>query len=148
MFESICQILMCSLCGCIIKLMSKMDNALTRFLVSLTRRRGMSLSRLAADLGVSHTTVSRWLSGKSRPGIRSCERLARLSDSTISKILALSGHMPITLANQSSNWPEFREYVSQKYPDEFDEDLILLIEHLIERRGSSKDDYKGDNKTT
>ncbi len=36
----------------------------------------------------------------------------------------------ISLAGEGSDWPEFGQYVRQKYP-ELDEDLITMIENLI-----------------
>ncbi|HEY31472.1 MAG TPA: hypothetical protein G4O10_00010 [Dehalococcoidia bacterium] len=36
-----------------------------------------------------------------------------------------------------ANWPGFGEYARLKYPDELDEDLVVLIERLIEERGTS-----------
>jgi hypothetical protein len=42
-----------------------------------------------------------------------------------------------------TEWPEFREYAKQKYPDVLDEDLIVMIEDLIERRRSRGYDSKG-----
>jgi hypothetical protein len=35
-----------------------------------------------------------------------------------------------------ADWPEFGEYARLKYPDELDEDIIVLIERLIEERGT------------
>jgi hypothetical protein len=35
-----------------------------------------------------------------------------------------------------ADWPESGEYARLKYPDELDEDLIVLIERLIEERGT------------
>jgi len=37
-----------------------------------------------------------------------------------------------------SEWPEFREYAQRKYPDELDEDVIIMIENLIEQRRGRK----------
>ncbi len=35
-----------------------------------------------------------------------------------------------------ADWPEVGEYARLEYPDELDEDIIVLIEHLIEERGT------------
>lgn len=102
------------------------------------RRRKRKPSRLAADLGVSHTTVSRWLSGVDIPSTRSCRRLAEYSGVPVEKILAITGHLPRIAEEGPSEWPEFREYAHQKYPTELDEDLITMIEDLIERRKARK----------
>jgi transcriptional regulator with XRE-family HTH domain len=98
------------------------------------RRRKRLPSQLAADLGVSHATVSRWLSGQDVPNIRSCHKLAEYSGVPVEKVLSIVGHLPGVAEIGPPEWPEFREYAQQKYPDELDEDLITMIEDLIERR--------------
>jgi len=98
------------------------------------RRRKCLPSQLAADLGVSHATVSRWLSDKDVPNTKSCRRLAEYSGVPLEKVLAIVGHLPRIAETGPPEWPEFREYARQKYPAELDEDLITMIEDLIERR--------------
>jgi len=98
------------------------------------RRRKRLASHLAADLGVSHATVGRWLSGTDIPSIRSCRKLAEYSGVSLEKVLSIVGHLPKLAETASPEWPEFREYAQQKYPNELDEDLITMIEDLIERR--------------
>jgi transcriptional regulator with XRE-family HTH domain len=98
------------------------------------RRRKRLPSQLAADLGISHATVSRWLSGKDIPNTRSCYRLAEYSGVPLEKVLSIVGHLPRVAEAVAQEWPEFREYARQKYPNELDEDLITMIEDLIERR--------------
>jgi len=66
--------------------------------------------------------------------MQSCRKLAEYSRLSLLEVLSLSGHMPERAKVKSSDWPEFREYARQKYPDELDEDLITMIEDLIERR--------------
>ena len=98
------------------------------------RRRKRLPSQLAADLGISHATVSRWLSSGDIPSIQSCRKLAEYSGVPLQKVLSIVGHIPKTEEEASSDWPEFREYARQKYAKELDEDLITMIEDLIERR--------------
>jgi hypothetical protein len=50
------------------------------------------------------------------------------------KVLSIVGHLPRVAEAAYPEWPEFREYARQMYPDELDEDLITMIEGLIERR--------------
>ena len=88
----------------------------------------------SADLGVSHATVSRWLSGKDIPNIRSCQKMAKYSGTPLENILSIVGHLPRVAETRLPECPEFREYAQQKYADELDEDLITMIEDLIERR--------------
>lgn len=98
------------------------------------RRRKRLPSQLANELGLSHATVSRWLSGKDQPSARSCQKLAEYSGMPLAHILSITGFIPPPAMTESPQWPEFREYAHQMYPDELDEDLITMIEDLIERR--------------
>ena len=107
---------------------------LESFIKEIMQRRRRLPSQLAADIGMSHATVSRWLSGKDSPSIQSCLKLAEYSGISLHKVLAITGHLPETARVKSDDWPEFREYARQKYPDELDEDLIVMIEDLIDRR--------------
>ena len=107
---------------------------LVSFLNEVMRRRKRLSSQLAADLGVSHATVSRWLSGADIPNTGSCRRLAEYSGVPLEKVLSLVGHLPRVVEAGPPDWPEFREYARQKYPNELDEDLITMIEDLIERK--------------
>jgi len=50
------------------------DAPIVSFLKEVMRRRKRLSSQLAADLGVSHAIVHRWLSGKDIPSTRSCRK--------------------------------------------------------------------------
>ena len=100
-------------------------------------------SQLAAALGVSHATVSRWLYHKDIPNVRSCQRLAAYSGVPVEKVLYLAGHLPRIAEKVPIDWPEFREYARQMYPNELDDDMITMIEDLIERRRGRR--YGGEN---
>lgn len=114
--------------------MSTEEAPIVSFLKGLMGRRKRLPSQLAADLGVSHTTVKRWLSEDDIPNTRSCQKLAEYSGVPVEKILSLTGHLPRIAEAIPPKWPEFREYAQRKYPHELDEDLITMIEDLIERR--------------
>jgi transcriptional regulator with XRE-family HTH domain len=118
--------------------MKKNATPLVKFLHEVMRRRKRLPSQMALDLGISHATVSRWLSGKDIPSPRSCRRLAEYSGEPVDKVLGIVGHMPGKALRSTAEWPEFREYARQKYPDELDEDLIVMIEDLIERRRAKR----------
>ena len=118
--------------------MSTEQVPLVSFLQELMHRRKHKPSQLAADLGVSHATVSRWLSGTDVPSTHSCRRLADYSGVPLQKILSIVGHLPRIAKTAPPEWPEFREYARRKYPNELDEDLIAVIEGLIERRRSKR----------
>jgi len=107
------------------------------FLKELMRRRNCPLSRLAADLGVSRTTVFRWLSGNAAPNIGSCRKLAEYSGVPAHEVVSIVCHLPRVL-EQPDKWPEFGEYARRKYPKELDDDLIAVIENLIQRRRQNR----------
>lgn len=120
-----------------------MENGpLVSFLKEVMRRRKRLASQLAADLGVSHATISRWLCGKDIPSTQSCRKLAEYSGVRLEKVLSIAGHLPKMEESTSLDWPEFRDYARRKYPNELDEDLITLIEDLIEGRRKR---YGGEN---
>ena len=114
--------------------MSVEEVPLVSFLKEVMRLRRRKPSQMAADLGISHATVSRWLSGVDIPSTHSCHRLAEYSGVPMMKILSIAGHLPRIAEKSPAEWPEFREYARHKYPVELDEDLIGMIEDLIERR--------------
>ena len=118
--------------------MIKTDSPFVSFLKEVLRRRKCKPNQLAAGLGISHATVSRWLSGRDIPNTRSCQRLADFSGVPLQKVLAIAGHMPGVAEKPAAEWPEFREYAKHKYPAELDEDLVTMIEDLIERRRAKK----------
>ncbi len=118
--------------------MSNKEAPLVSFIKEVMRRRHLKPSKLAADLGISHATMSRWLSGQDIPNTRSCHRLAEYSGVPVEKILSIVGHLPRISEKPPIEWPEFREYARNKYPDELDDDLITMIEDLIDRRRAKK----------
>jgi transcriptional regulator with XRE-family HTH domain len=109
-------------------------DAFSSYLRDLMSRRKRSASQMARDLQISHTTVSRWLSGKDIPSIGSCRKLGEYSGTPIARILSITGHIAETMTQIPAELPEFRVYAQLKYPKELDEDFIIMIEDLIERR--------------
>lgn len=99
-------------------------------------REGKKPGQLAAGVGVSHVTLSRWLSGKDRPSPRSCQKIATYTGMSLERILAASGHLTDFDHERVNELPEFREYARLKYPTELDEELISQIENLIRQRRS------------
>ena len=113
---------------------SKAQSHIISYLKEIMRRRKRNASQLAADLNITHASVSRWLTGKDVPDVRSCRRLSEYSGESIQKILAAAGHIPKITQSGPLDWPEFREYARQKYHEELDDDIVTMIEDLIERR--------------
>jgi len=124
--------------------MSTKDVPIASFLKEIMRRRKRLPSQLAADLSVSHATVSRWLSSEDIPNTRSCRKMADYSGVPLEKVLSIAGHLPRIAEKKPPDWPEFREYAQQMYPAELDEDLITMIESLIERRRGRKYEHRKD----
>ena len=122
--------------------MNKSEAPMVLFIKDVMRRRKLLPSQLAAELGISHTTVGRWLSGKEAPSIKSWLKLANYIDMSLEEILSQTGYLPKMNSIESSGWPEFREYAQAKYHDELDEDLVAMIEDLIERRRKRKKSSK------
>ena len=111
-----------------------MSEEFIAFLQVLMRRRGRLPSQLAADVGVSHTSVSRWLSGKEKPGFSSCVKLTNYTGVSLQRLLHIVGHVVPVEEKAASELPDFREYANRKYPQELDDDVVTIIEDLIERR--------------
>jgi len=126
--------------------MSIKETSFTSFLKEVMRRRKRKPSQLAADLGISHATVSRWISGEDIPNTSSCQKLADYSHVPVENVLSVVGHITGVSEKKSARWPEFREYARKKYPEELDEDIITMIEDLIERRRVKK--YEGKKRGT
>jgi transcriptional regulator with XRE-family HTH domain len=111
-----------------------MSQEFIAFLQALMRRRGQLPSQFAADVGVSHTSVSRWLSGKEKPSFSSCVKLANYTGVSLQRVLHIVGHLMPAEEKAASELPDFREYVNRKYPQKLDDDVVTIIEDLIERR--------------
>jgi transcriptional regulator with XRE-family HTH domain len=83
------------------------------FIEELMRRHNKLPSQLAADLGVSHATVGRWLLGEDVPSTKSCWKLAEYSGIPLEKILSIAGHLPSTEEEEPLEWPELRDISSE-----------------------------------
>ena len=85
--------------------MSKKDVPIVSFLKEVMRRRKRLPSKMAADLNISHTTVSRWLSGEDIPNTKSCRKLAEYSGVPLERILSIAGHLPRRKDEEPIKWP-------------------------------------------
>jgi transcriptional regulator with XRE-family HTH domain len=117
--------------------------ALSEFLQELLARKGLNANRLAAELCVSHATVSRWLSGADIPSLASCQKLAVFACVPLERFLTIAGYLAEETDESELALPEFREYARRKYSRELDDDLITMIEDLIERRRRRQKDNGG-----
>lgn len=111
------------------------------FLKNLMREKNLRPSQLAKELGVSAPTMMRWLSGNYLPNISSCSKISKYSGVSLDSMFQVQ-----TFKNNSKiadSLPELREYLSIKYTNELDEDLISMFEHVIrKRRQRINDEYR------
>ena len=119
---------------------------LVTFLTNIINQRRCLPSQLAAELGVCHSTLYRWLHKQTAPGVNSCRKLSEYTGIPLQAVLSRIGYIPPFTDSQPNSWPEFREYVSKKYPTELDDDLVTLIENLITRRRDRIQHAKATNK--
>ena len=77
------------------------NNLLGIFLTEVMHQRKRLPSQLASDLGISHATVGRWLSGQDIPNVKSCRKLSEYTRIPLERILVITGHLP-DIANRES----------------------------------------------
>jgi len=97
------------------------------------RVRGLNKRSLSRELGISHVTVCRWLSGEDRPGLDSCLKIARFLGIDLVGVLSMAGHIPEIDKTPTERLPEFREYIEAKYPGLLEEAEVGFFEQLIDR---------------
>lgn len=76
------------------------------FLEELLHRHQRLPSQLANDLGISHTTVGRWLSGEDIPSTKYCQKLAEYSGVPLERVMSIAGHLPSDRNEEPIQWPE------------------------------------------
>ena len=76
-------------------------NLLSIFLTEVMRQKKRLPSQLASDLGISHATVGRWLSGQDIPNVKSCRKLSEYTKIPLERMLVITGHLP-DIANRES----------------------------------------------
>jgi transcriptional regulator with XRE-family HTH domain len=108
------------------------------YLRELLDKHNILATKLSSDLGVSNATVHRWLVGEDIPSTVSCKKISDYFGIPLGRIMSISGHLPDAMDLETSKWPEFREYVQQKYSAELDDDLITMLEDLIKALGKKK----------
>ena len=109
-------------------------------LFELYKGRYGSLPKLARVMGVSHNLIYKVKQGKRGIGRRFIIGATKaFPEYNLGDLFYVNEGQ---LVKSSNNLPEFREYARQKYPNELDEDLIIMIEALIERRRASNRNNK------
>lgn len=82
------------------------NDLMRTFLEELMTRRNRLPSQLAADLGISHATVGRWLNNQDVPCTKSCRKLSEYSGVPLETILAFADHIPKNGERIQFKWPE------------------------------------------
>lgn len=68
------------------------ESPMDSFLWTILKKHRCLPTQLAFSIGVSPSSVSRWLNGKSTPSLRSCQKLAEYSGLAIADIVAISNN--------------------------------------------------------
>ncbi len=116
---------------------STKETPLVTWLWKVIREQETFPFHFAKQLGVSHATVSRWLSGHDIPRPKTCEKLANLTGEPLLRILALAGHITET-PEQDLSLPSFREYMARKYPEDkyplASKDFVAVMARGLDRQ--------------
>ena len=107
------------------------DTPIMTWLRKMLKERHILAFYLAKQLGISHATVSRWLSGKDVPKPRHCEKLAILTGEHVLKILVLAGHLTKT-PELTVVYPPFREFMDRTH-NGFMPDLVDVMALAIDK---------------
>ena len=123
-----------------------MELSSLKYLLKSIDREQQSLRKVAQELGVSHTTISRWLSGSATPTLQSYQKLANYVGLPLDSLRSLGVRPVVSTPNGQNEWPEFRQYAKEKYPEELDDDFIVMVEALIEHRRKKVGESSGNRK--
>lgn len=94
-----------------------MSGEIAKYVSDLLENRKLLPSQLAKQIGVSHPTVGRWLTGEDRPKPEGCIALSNYSGTPILELFKMAGHLPEDFDLESENQlPDFWEYMRRKYP--------------------------------
>ncbi len=106
-------------------------------LFELYKGRYGSVPKLARAMGVSHNLIYKVRKGKRGIGGRFIiGGIKAFPEYKLDDLFYVDSEgQPV---KSSKKWSEFREYALQKYPNELDEDLIIMIEDSIERRRAKR----------
>lgn len=95
------------------------------------QQRNISLRRLAADAGISPSTLSRWASGKQTPSPQCCRKFAESLLLPVEEVLIWAGHLAPQQKTGAMEFPDLKNYVKKKYSAESQEDMAAMIEDLL-----------------
>lgn len=112
---------------------AEMARTVGRQLADAIKRSGKSQSEIAAELGISPSRLSNWVSGENEPPFAYLAALCRLTDVSADEILGLPTRGPARLPDQSAaqivaqvrKVQQRREAVTDEL-----EDLLRLLEAL------------------
>ena len=74
--------------------MSTSRQPFSLFIAGVLRQRHIRASHFAAEIGVSHATVGRWLKGEDVPCAKSCYKVAEFTAMPVEDVLRAAGHIP------------------------------------------------------
>ncbi len=97
----------------------------------ILQQRNISLRRLAAEAGISPSTLSRWASEKQTPSPQCCRKFAESLSLPVEDVLVWAGHLSPTAKTDTKYVPDYKSYSRHKFSVELQEDMVAMIEDLI-----------------
>ncbi|MCG2767592.1 MAG: helix-turn-helix domain-containing protein [Anaerolineae bacterium] len=110
-----------------------MSTDLAEALSKELKRRNLSLRRAAQEIDVSHTTLSRLMSGKTRPDVDTCTRIAEFLRLRVSRVLELAGYAEAGDLTGTDS-PLYEQYVGawRELREENREFVVRMIQALLD----------------
>lgn len=112
-----------------------MSDDLKAWISQEVEQRGWSYRELARRAGVSHTLISRTLSGDMAPSADFCIKVANTINESPEKLLRLAGILPTSPASDDSAFQEIMELV-RSLPPEDQKEILEYVRFRYQRRKS------------
>ena len=97
------------------------------------KRRNLSRRSAAEEMGISHTTLSRLMNGKSRPAVSTCAKIAVFLRLRVSRVLELAGYAEDGDLTGTDS-PLYEQYVGawRELREENREFVVRMIQALLD----------------
>jgi transcriptional regulator with XRE-family HTH domain len=112
-----------------------MSEALRLWLSEELNRRGWSQRELARQIGVSHSFVSKTLSGERSPSANFCNKIAQALDVAPETVLRLAGILPPASPGQPSDDSTLQELVelARNLPPERRQQILEYVRFIYQQ---------------
>ena len=115
-----------------------MSDELRTWLAQEIDRRGWSHRMLARQISLSHSLVSKALSGKMRASADFCIRVAQALDEPPEKVLRLAGILPMSPANEHEQALKEILDIAKNMTPENRQDLLNYARYRYQQQGGKK----------